>query len=162
MHPTPKLALAFVSFLAVSAVVVVPHAQSGAQKVAYVDSQALLMKTAAGKELNALNTKATAELAPLEKQIREIDAKGNAATGAEREKRNQLLGTYQAKQQSYAKQIEPKAKAATDIVDAAVAKFSKTNGIALILEANVSRDSGLIVYADKALDLTDEIGSTIK
>lgn len=139
-----------------------PHAQTGAQKVGFVSVDALFAASSANKDVQALNSKAQAELAPLEKQIQDIDAKGTAATAAEKDKRAQLVTTYQAKAKDYSTQIQAKTKPVEEAIDKALGDYAKANGFSVIMDRAVAQQSGLVVYAETSTDVTEAVKKNIK
>lgn len=142
-----------------------PHAQTPAQKIGFVDVDALLQTQAGPKEARAIDTKLKTETADLQKQANAIIAKGNAATAAEKEKLNQLNATYQAKAQAAAKQVQAlsaKMEAATKVVDTAISAAAKANGYSVVMDRAVAASSGLVVYADDGTDLTAAAQKNIK
>lgn len=141
---------------------VTPHAQTGAQKVGFVDVQALFAVSASHKEVQALSAKAQAELAPLEKQIQDLDAKGSAMTAAERDKRTQLVTTFTAKAKDYDAQIKAKAAPVEAAIDKALGDYAKANGFSVVMDRTVAQQSNLVVYADSATDITEAVKKNIK
>ncbi|MFC4425318.1 OmpH family outer membrane protein [Deinococcus navajonensis] len=136
---------------------VAPHAQTPAQKVGFVDVAQVLAAQPAGKELNELQKKANAELGELDKQVKAIDAKGTAATAAEKDKRATLVSTIQAKAKAYdtqMTQLQPKITAAEKAADTAVSSVAKANGYSVVMDRNVAANSGLVIYAEDNTDLT--------
>lgn len=139
-----------------------PHAQTGAQKVGFVNVDALFAASSGNKDLQALNAKAQAELGPLEKQIQEINAKGASATAADKDKLNQLLTTYQAKAKDYGTQIQAKSAPVEQAIDKALGDYAKANGFSVVMDRNVAQQSGLVVYADTSTDITEAVKKSIK
>lgn len=141
---------------------VMPHAQTGAQKVGIVDVATLFSASAANKEVQALAAKAQAELSALEKQIKDIDAKGNAMTAADRDRRTQLVTTYSAKGKDYEAQIKAKSEPMEAAIDRALSDYAKANGFSVIMDRAVAQQSGLVVYADSSVDVTEAVKKNIK
>lgn len=133
---------------------VAPHAQTAPQKVGFVDVQKLLSAHPNDKDIKAIQDKANAELSGLQKQIQAIDAKGAAATAADKQNRDALVKTLQAKAKSYDDQMQPKVQAVEKAVDAAVSSAAKANGFSIVMDRNVAASSGLVIYADDNTDLT--------
>lgn len=141
-----------------------PHAQTTPQKIGFVNVQAILNAQDAGKQLGDLQKKADAELGDLQKQIQAIDAKGTAATAADKDKRAQLVSTYQARGKAYNDQmtaLQPKLSAAEKAADAAISSAAKTNGYSIVMDSGVAAQ-GLVVYADNSTDLTSAALKALK
>ncbi|WP_309570856.1 OmpH family outer membrane protein [Deinococcus sp.] len=139
-----------------------PHAQTGAQKVGFVDVSKLLTAHPNDKDIKAVQAKADAELGDLDKQVKAIDAKGASATAAEKQQRETLVATIKAKADAYDKQINPKIAAVESAVDIAVGVVAKANGYAIVMDKSVAAKSGLVIYADPATELTDAAVKALK
>lgn len=139
-----------------------PHAQTGAQKVGFVDVSKLLAAHPNNKLIQDTNAKAKAELDPLDAQIKAIDAKGAGATAAEKQQRETLVATIKAKAEAYDKQNEPRITAVETAVDTAVSTVAKANGYSVVMDKTVAAKSGLVIYADPATELTDAAVKALK
>ncbi len=139
-----------------------PHAQTAPQKIGFVDVQKLLTSHPSNPEIEAIQKKADAELSVMDKQIKAIDAKGAQATAADKQSREQLIKTLQAKAAEYDKQLQPKIAVVETAVDAAIDKVAKANGFGVIMDRNVAKNSGLVVYADPAAEMTDATVKALK
>lgn len=131
-----------------------PHAQTAPQKIGFVDVQKLLAAHPNDKDIKAIQQKANTELGDLDKQIKAIDAKGAAATAADRQNRDALVKTIQAKAKAYDDQMQPKVSVVEKAVDAAVNSAAKANGFSVVMDRNVAAASGLVIYADDSTELT--------
>ncbi|CAM4183961.1 OmpH family outer membrane protein [Deinococcus marmoris] len=131
-----------------------PQAQTPAQKIGFVNVATLLASHPNDKDIKAIQTKADAELQVLDKQVKAIDAKGAAATAADKQQRDTLVKTIQAKAADYDKQIDPKITAVEKSVDTAVSVIAKSNGYAVVMDRDVAAKSGLVIYADPGTDVT--------
>ncbi|THF70539.1 OmpH family outer membrane protein [Deinococcus sp. Arct2-2] len=139
-----------------------PHAQTTPQKIGFVDVQKLLTSHPSNTEIEAIQKKAATELDAINKQIQAIDTKGTAATAADKQTREQLVKTGQAKAAEYDKQLAPKVAVVETAVDAAIDKVAKANGFGVIMDRNVAKNSGLVVYADPAAEMTDATVKVLK
>ncbi|WP_199698495.1 OmpH family outer membrane protein [Deinococcus cavernae] len=139
-----------------------PHAQTGAQKVGFANVDALFAASPSFKGVKDLETKFQGEAATLDKQIKEIDAKGTAATQADKTKRSQLVDTYNAKLKDYDTQMKAKAGPVEQQIDKAMSDYAKANGFSIIMSRAVAQQSGLVVYADEGIDVTEAIKKNIK
>ncbi|GMA15089.1 cationic outer membrane protein OmpH [Deinococcus metallilatus] len=141
---------------------VTPHAQTAPQKIGFVDVQKLLSAHPNDKDIKAIQDKANTELGALDQQIKAIDAKGASATAAEKQNRDALVKTIQAKAKAYDDQMKPKVDAVEKAVDAAVSSAAKANGYGIVMDRNVAASSGLVVYADNSTELTDAALKALK
>lgn len=139
-----------------------PQAQTAPQKIGFVDVQKLLVSHPSNPEIEAIQKKAEAELGVMDKQIKAIDAKGAQATAAEKQSREQLVKTIQGKAAEYDKQLAPKVAVVETAVDAAIDKVAKANGFGVVMDRNVAKNSGLVVYADPTAEMTDAAIKIIK
>ncbi|PNY82177.1 OmpH family outer membrane protein [Deinococcus koreensis] len=139
-----------------------PHAQTTPQKVGFVDVSKLLAAHPNDKEIQDVQKKADAELVGLDKQVKAIDAKGTAATAAEKQQREQLVATIKSKAEAYDKQIQPKIAVVEKAVDTAVGAIAKSNGYAIVMDRSVAQKSGLVIYADATTDMTDAAVKALK
>ncbi|GGO21963.1 OmpH family outer membrane protein [Deinococcus humi] len=138
-----------------------PHAQTTPQKIGFVDVSKLLAAHPNDKDIKAIQTKADAELSPLDKQVKAIDAKGANATAAEKQQRETLVKTIQSKAADYDKQIDPKITAVEKAVDAAVSSVAKANGYSVVMDKSVAAN-GLVIYADPSTEITDAALKAVK
>lgn len=138
-----------------------PHAQTTPQKVGFVEVGRLLAAHPADKDIKAIQAKADKELGDIDKQIKAIDAKGASASAAEKQTREALVKTIQAKAADYDKQMEPKIATVEKSVDAAVAAAAKANGFSVVMNREVAAQ-GLVVYADGSADLTEQAIKSMK
>ena len=148
--------------VALAGALTLPHAQTKAFKLAFVDSQKLLAAHPQGKEAAALRESAQKELTPLQEKIRALQAKAatGSATAAERQSLDTLGKTYQATAKKWQEKIDKVIAPITKDVDAAVTSTAQDQGIAVVLDAVIAgpRGTGLVVYADlKQTDLTDDV-----
>ncbi|PTA69223.1 OmpH family outer membrane protein [Deinococcus arcticus] len=141
---------------------VAPHAQTTPQKVGFVDVDKLLQAHPNYKDVQEIEKKAEAELGPIDKQIKAIDAKGASATAAEKQTRETLVKTIQSKADAYNKQMEPKVTAMEKAVDGAITSVAKSNGYSIIMDRDVAAKSGLVIYADGSAEITDAVAKAVK
>ncbi|MVN86215.1 OmpH family outer membrane protein [Deinococcus sp. HMF7620] len=141
---------------------VAPHAQTTPQKVGFVDVAKLLAAHPADKEIQEIQKKADAELGAIDKQIKAIDAKGTAATAADKQTRETLVKTIQSKADAYDKQMQPKIAVVEKAVDTAISAVAKSNGYGIIMDRDVASKSGLVIYADATAEITDAVAKAVK
>jgi len=141
----------------------VPQAQTGTQKIAYVDVQTVVKAHPKFGEVDALNKQAQTALKPSQDRITAIQQKGSNATAAERQTLDTLAKTYQADAQKWQKQIADKNAPILKDVDAAVSAAAKAQGVTMVLDKTIAATSGLVIYADeKAMDLTGAVSNQLK
>lgn len=139
-----------------------PHAQTPGNKIGFVNVNELFAAHPSDKEIKAIQSKFQTDVADLDKQIKEIDAKGTAATAADKDKRTQLVTTYNAKLKDYDAQMKAKAAPVEQAVDKALSDYAKANGFAVVMDRAVAQQSGLVVYADDATDVTAAVKKNVK
>lgn len=139
-----------------------PHAQTPGSKVGFVDVPSLMSSVAGFKEADDLDKKYQGEFAALQKQAQDIQAKGAAATAADKDKLTQLSATYNAKMKDYEAQVPAKFAPIEAKVDKALNDYAKANGFSVIMSRGAAAQSGLVVYADDTTNLTEAVKKTIK
>ncbi len=139
-----------------------PHAQTAPQKVGFVNVDTLFAAHPADKDVKTLQTKFQGELADLDSKIKAIDAKGAAATAAEKDSRKTMVDTYNAKLKDYDTQMKAKAGPVETSVDNAIGAYAKANGFSIIMDRSVAQQSGLVVYADTSTDVTEGVKKNVK
>ncbi|SEI59390.1 periplasmic chaperone for outer membrane proteins Skp [Deinococcus reticulitermitis] len=162
MKITPK-ALAPIALIAAFGLgTLAPNAQTSGQKVGFVNVDTLFAAHPSDKDIKALQATANKELGDLDARIKAIDAKGNAATAADKTQREQLVSTINAKAKSFNDQMSAKATPVENSVDKALSDYAKANGFAIIMDRAIAQQSGLVVYADNSTDVTDGVKKNVK
>jgi outer membrane protein len=125
----------------------------------YVDTDVLLQAHPGYPKVKEIQTQAQAELKPLKEQIQGLEAKLQSGGASAREQQD-----YQALSKGYQdtlKKWQDKQDAAldpiTEEVNQVIAKVAREQGFALVMDKGVAGTSGLVVYADASLDLTDAV-----
>lgn len=139
-----------------------PHAQTGAQKIGFVNVSEVLKAHPGNATIVALQAKEKAELDPMVAQIKAIQDKGAAATAAEKDQATQLLTTVQAKDKDYSAQIQKLVAPVETAVDAAVSSTAKAQGFSVIMDKGIAATSSLVIYADPSTDLTATVIKNLK
>ncbi|AFZ65920.1 OmpH family outer membrane protein [Deinococcus peraridilitoris] len=160
MKATKILPLAVIGALAFGTLA--PQAQNTAQKMAYVDVQAVVKAHPQFGALDTLNKQAEAALKPTRDSITTIQNKGQNATAAERQQYDQLVKTYQTNAKTWEDRINAQNKPILESVNAAVATAAKAQGVTMVLDKNIAATSQLVIYADPSLDLTSAVTAQIK
>ncbi|GGI72217.1 OmpH family outer membrane protein [Deinococcus wulumuqiensis] len=137
-----------------------PHAQTPAQKVGFVNVDALFAAHPGNKDVLAMSESLNkdAALTDTVNKLRAIDAKGASATAAEKQQRETLLATYNAK----TKALNDKTAQVETAIDKSLNDYAKANGFSVIMDRAIAQQSGLVIYADSSTDLTDAVKKTIK
>ena len=132
-----------------------PHAQTGPQKIAFVNVADVLKANPGNAAVVDLQNKANADLKTYDDQIKPLQAQGSNISAANKDKLTQLIATAQAKAKDWDKQISDKVTPLTAQVDSAVSAAAKANGVAVVMDAAAA--NGLVIYADTSTDLTDAV-----
>lgn len=154
--------VAVVAAFAMGAMMPKPHAQAGGTKVGFANVQALFAAHPQNKSVEALKKKANDELSGLRKQIEALQAKGAKASAAEKQKLETLGKTYNGKLQALDKQLKAKAGPVEASIDKAIDNYAKANGFSVVMDFAVAQQSGLVVYATPASDVTEGVKKLIK
>lgn len=155
------LPLAAVGALAL--VSVAPHAQTGAQKVGFVDVNKVVQADPGYPAIADLQKKGQADLKTISDQITAIQQKGANATAADRQNYDTLTKTYDQKAKSWNDQVQAKTKPILDKVDTAVGAVAKAQGFAILMDKSVAAQSNLVIYADtNSTEVTDQVIAQMK
>ncbi|WP_425148152.1 OmpH family outer membrane protein [Deinococcus sp.] len=140
----------------------VPHAQTAPQKVGFVTVNDVIAAQPGYAAYKALQDKANAELAPIDTQIKAIQAKGTAATAAEKDQMNQLITTIQAKIKDYDAQLQKLLTPLLTAADVAIQATAKAQGFSVVMDREKVLQASLVIYADTSTDLTDAVKKSLK
>jgi outer membrane protein len=135
-------------------------------KVGFMDSQTVVQAHPRYKEIQAVIDQAQKELKPVEDQLKALQPKIQAGTATAKEQQD-FQTLRNAYQQTYQKWAERQAKATEPItkqIDVEIAKFAKAQGFGIILDRRVAgpAGTGLVLYGDNSLDVTDEVAKVVK
>ena len=72
------------------------------------------------------------------------------------------MTTYNAQLKTYDDQMKAKAGPIETSVDAALSSYAKANGFSVIMDRSIAQQSGLVVYADTATDVTEAVKKNVK
>lgn len=162
IHKAPALLLA--PALLIGGVVLgslAPRAQSAPQKVALINVAEILKASPDDAAVTALSQKRDADLGALDDQIQPLLKQGSQISPADKDKLNQLIAAAQSKSKDYDAQIDARLAPITQRANAAVAAAAKANGVAVVFNANTAQESGIVVYADPSVDLTDAVKAAL-
>src|SRR5690606_29807959 len=107
--------------------------------------------------VDTLIARARAELGELDRQLATLDSKARTGTqlsSQESELFQVLLTTRTSVQTRYDNEINLAAAPALSAAQAAITSVAQALDIAMVFEVNAGNDTGIIVYADPALDIT--------
>ncbi|HEU4741168.1 MAG TPA: OmpH family outer membrane protein [Meiothermus sp.] len=133
-------------------------------RVGFLDSEKVIQAHPRYKEVQTVLDQANKELKPITDQLTPLQQKIQAgnATAKEQQDFQTLRNTYQQASQKWnerrAKALEPLTKE----IDVQIDKFARAQGFGIILDRRVASASGLVLYGDDSLDVTDEIINALK
>ncbi|PZA07970.1 MULTISPECIES: OmpH family outer membrane protein [unclassified Meiothermus] len=133
-------------------------------RVGFLDSEKVIQAHPRYKEVQAVLDQANKELKPLTDQLVPLQQKIQAGTATAKEQQDfqTLRNAYQQASQKWnerrAKALEP----ITKEIDVQIDKFARAQGFGIILDRRVASSSGLVLYGDDSLDVTDEIINALK
>lgn len=134
------------------------QAQTAASKVGFVNTDEVFKKHPLSVGIEKIKADATKELAPLSKQINDLQAKGDKMTAKERQDLETAVKTAQPIQQKWRDQVLRATEPMNDSVNKALKDIAVKQGFSIVMERSVAASSGLVVYADEAnVDLTDTV-----
>lgn len=151
--------------VALTAAFTLPHAQTKATKIGFVNAQKVLESHPDGKNVIAQRKKALDELKPIQDQLTALQAKiqQNTATAAERQQFDLLAKSYTARSKQLQEKFDKLLAPITKDVDAAVGKVAKAQGYVIVMDRLIAQSSGLVIYADpEGTDLTPDVSAEVK
>lgn len=154
----PVLALAF--FLSGTLT-----AQDQATRIVFIDSQRVINAHPAGQAALELQQQAQEEITGLQNEIRAIVGNAQSIQALSPEQRatyETLTQSLQASQQRWQQDIEQAVAPALEAVNQAVAEIAQANGYTLVLDGTVAAASGLVVYAQEGLNITEQVIERIR
>lgn len=143
-----------------------PHAQQRAStRVAIVDVARVVSAAPGGASYAALRKEADANLQKQAQRVQTLQQKvaSKTATAKDRTDLDAAVKTFNTSSANYKKQLEQKFAPVASTVNTAIKNAAAAQGFAIVLDANVAKTSGLIVYADtKTVDLTQAALNRLK
>ncbi|SRR5690554_684803 len=133
-------------------------AQDQPSRVVYLNSQAAIHAHPSGSQLESLNAQAREEIGGLVQSISALEQKaasGQQLTPEEAERYATLQTTIQAVDARYKEEIAAAAEPARLAVDQAIKELAAELNYTMVLDSLAAYETGLVVYADPALDITD-------
>lgn len=128
-------------------------------RIGYIDTDAILQAHPQFAKVKEVQTQAQGELKPLQDQIKALEAKiqGGTATAKEQQDYQALAKGYQDTLKKWQDKQDGVINPITEAINGVVAKVAQEQGFAIVMDKRVAGTSGLIVYADPGLDLTDAV-----
>ena len=133
-------------------------------RVGFLDSERVVQAHPRYKEVQAVLDQANKELKPLTDQLTPLQQKIQAGTATAKEQQDfqTLRNAYQQASQKWAERRAKALEPITKEIDVQIDKFARAQGFGIILDRRVASSSGLVLYGDDSLDVTDEIINAIK
>lgn len=132
-------------------------AQERPSRVVYINSQAAIHAHPLGSQIEALNNQARTEIGDLVTSIQALEQKaasGQQLTPDEADRYATLQTTIVSVDARYKEEIAAVAEPARQAVDQALAELADEFGYTMVLDSLAAYDTGLVVYADPSLDIT--------
>lgn len=128
-------------------------------KIGYIDAEKVIQAHQNFKNVQDIQAQAKKELDPLVEKLKPLDAKMRAgnATAKEQQDYQVLRQTLTDGQKKWATKQQEALKPITEEIDGVITKFAQQQGFAMIFDFKVARDSGLVVFGDDSLNLTDAV-----
>ncbi len=137
----------------------IAQSPDSASRLGYVTSTAIVEAHSDFPKVKALQDKAKAEISPINDQLKALQAKVQAgtATTQERDQYQTLSKTVRDAATRWQKQQNEVLDPINQDANKAVTKIAKEQGFGIIIDADVARESNLVIYADADLNLTDAV-----
>lgn len=156
--------LAFVLMLAVVAVfaAVRPEAQGHAASVAVVDSQWLILQHPGGALARELQELAQEELLPIMQELDDLQVRARSGEELSQDQIDRfdlLQVSFEHAQAAWRRDIEAAVAPAVEAVDAAIGTVAQEFSFSVVFDVTASSSSGtgLIVYIDPSVDITETV-----
>lgn len=165
---TRLIALGLAVFALVIASFALPNlstAQDSATRVVFIDSARLFDAHPQGGEVAALIREREEELGELRTELEAIVARVQGGQEASLDDRNRyelLARTLEESNRRWAEEINAAAEPISAAIDGAITAVAQENGYNIVLDGVVASTSGLIVYADAELDITERVIERIR
>jgi outer membrane protein len=139
-------------------------AQEPSSKLGFVSLRDVLLNTVEGEAVLEVREAASEELRGMQKRLEVYNQQAQAGTLSETDRAQQTL-----LQQAYAQTIrddQTKLDAAyssfSNAVDPIIAQTAKEQGFAVVMNADLAASNGLVVYADEATVLTEDVKAKLQ
>lgn len=141
------------------------QAQSPGMRIAFVNSQEAIDAHPAGKAAREVERRGVSEISEIQNNLNAIMERarsGAAITPEEQEAFQTGQIALESTAQRYAEEVADAAEPAVEAVDAALKAVAAEQGYTIVFDLQVARQSGLIVYAEDGLDITDLVVQRIQ
>ncbi|MBF6594883.1 MAG: OmpH family outer membrane protein [Thermaceae bacterium] len=128
-------------------------------KIGYIDAQKVVQAHPNYKNIKDLEAQAQAELKPLQDKLTPLQAKiqSGTATAKDQQDFQVLRQSYQEAAKKWTDRSQAALKPITEQIDKVITTVAQQQGFAMVFDKKVAASSGLVVYADPSLDLTDAV-----
>lgn len=140
---------------------------SAGLRIAFVQTAQVLAAHPDGQEATRLGEQARGELEQIQQSAQPLIEKRNAGQALTAEEQDTLeltQRTLEETQQRYQQELDAATQPAEEAIDAIIQEVAQEEGYDLVMNFEVARNSGLVVYADPANvpDITEEVISRIE
>lgn len=149
-------------------VALVLGSQLGAQqpeaRIALVHSDELIRLHPAGQAGAQLEELAFTEISDLQRQIQTLVNKANTVgfTSEDEELYGVLIASYETVRTRWEADILAAVQPAMEAVNAAIAAVAQENGITMVFDIRSAEETGLVVYAQDGLDITEAVAARLQ
>lgn len=140
-------------------------AQDTPTRIVFIDSARLFEAHPQGASVAELIRQREADLAELRSELEAIVARvqgGQEASLEDRQRYDLLARTIEESNRRWAQEINTAAEPISASIDGAISTVARENGYNIVLDGVVASTSGLIVYADDDLDITERVIERIR
>ncbi|GEM86741.1 OmpH family outer membrane protein [Meiothermus granaticius] len=128
-------------------------------KIGYIDAEKVVQAYPTYKNIKDIQTQAQNELKPLQDKLTPLQAKiqSGSATAKDQQDYQVMLKAYQEAAKKWQDKSQAALKPITEAIDKVISTVAQQQGFAMIFDKKVAASSGLVVYADESLDLTEAV-----
>ncbi len=137
-----------------------PTAQAPSPRIVFVNSQQLIDAHPSGAAARQLEQQGREELRGIESSLNDIIERaqsGMEITPAEQEQFQLLQMSLETTAQRWDEEVMAAAEPAVLAIDEIVKAYAAEQGFSIIMDFEVARMSGLVVYAEEGLDVTEAV-----
>ena len=138
--------------------------QAPLSSVAYVNSEAILAAFPAAKPYLDARRAGNEELSRLGQELQALAERirSGAATAQQRQQAEILSQTIQRRQEQVRVDLRRRLEEISPRIDQAISTVARQRGHALVLDAIVAQQTGLILYASDSIDITQAVIAALK
>jgi outer membrane protein len=128
-------------------------------KIGYIDAEKVVQAHPNYKAIKDIQTQAQNELKPLQDKLTPLQTKiqNGQATAKDQQDFQVLRQSYQDAAKKWQDKSQTALKPITEAIDKVISSVAQQQGFAIVMDKKVAASSGLVVYADDSLDLTDAV-----